>query len=250
MPGMSPAFFFVQQVEAWQFEAFFALVIITNSVFIGVAQLQPTTVGTGSGPTPVGLGWLRWRLDVGRPEVTIQLESLEDSVYDAWPRPRPARWRLEGNGVGWSIFLYTWDFIRCVKCWVWWASWMSHNWLLLSLNKIVLPCWVNTLHFSFRVQQYFLVLELKQGKWRWLFVFLPWGDFIPRTDGWYSDNINALFHTKTVQWSILKEPIYWICSFIENLYRLMQNPPKPAVNLGLLSPWERKTHLCLYLPSV
>lgn len=39
----------VPLVEAWQFEAFFALVIITNSVFIGV---------------------------------TIQLESLEDSVYD------------------------------------------------------------------------------------------------------------------------------------------------------------------------
>jgi len=93
-----------------------------------------------------------------------------------------------------------------------------------------------------------LVLELKQGKWRWLFVFLPWGDFIPQTDGWYSDNINALFHTKTVQWSILMEPIYWICSFIENLYRLMQNPPKPAVNLGLLSPWERKTHIyaCIF----
>ena len=38
-----PAFFcgnFGYQVEAWQFEAFFALVIITNSVFIGVTQLQ------------------------------------------------------------------------------------------------------------------------------------------------------------------------------------------------------------------
>lgn len=99
MPGMSPAFFFVQQVEAWQFEAFFALVIITNSVFIGVAQLQDNGWNRFR-TTPVGFRWLGWRL-AESPEVTIQLESLEDSVYDAWPWPRP---KVAGREWGWSIF--------------------------------------------------------------------------------------------------------------------------------------------------
>ena len=59
MPGMSPAFFFVQQVEAWQFEAFFALVIITNSVFIGVAQLQAKRLEPVPDAT-CGVRWLGW----------------------------------------------------------------------------------------------------------------------------------------------------------------------------------------------
>ena len=174
---MSPAFF-LEQVEAWQFEAFFALVIITNSVFIGVAQLQKNNCWNRF---PTDTWWGSDGLDGGcvlaeSPEVTIQLESLEDSVYDAWPRPRASqRWRLEGNGIGWSIFFHIWENKVCEML----GCDGHHGCLttdfLLSLNKIVWPwglslrgifisVWMNTLHFSFRVLQYFLGLELKHGK--------------------------------------------------------------------------------------
>ena len=64
---MSPAFFFVQQVEAWQFEAFFALVIITNSIFIGVAQLQqkrlePVRTDDTWWGWMAWMAWMGWRL--------------------------------------------------------------------------------------------------------------------------------------------------------------------------------------------
>ena len=241
MPGMSPAFFFVQQVEAWQFEAFFALVIITNSVFIGVAQLQPTTVGTGSGPTPVGLGWLRWRLDVGCPEVTIQLESLEDSVYDAWPRPRASPVAV-GREWGLEHFFFTSGKIRCVKCWgVMGIMDVSQLTFIVFKQSCLALATLPKRDYFFSLDEYVTLFVPSST------VFFGFGietcqdvcmSFTCRrfhpTDGWYANN--ALFRTKAVQWSILKDPIYWICSFIENLYRLMQNPPKPAVNLGLLSP--------------